>query len=83
MYKKLINSCQQLANVDLNQINCKELAKNFLNIPVILIYSRKDKFVESSDSMKIFNQITTNYKLFIDCNVSHSQPRPIEKINKI
>lgn len=83
IFNKMKVSCKQMARIELDSINTAELAKNFPNLPLIYIYSSKDEFISSTDSMFIFSKLRTEFKLFLDCQVSHNQNRPEEKTNKV
>ena len=72
-----------MARIELDSINTSELAKQFPNLPVVYIYSSKDEFISSSDSMLIFSKLRTEFKLFVDCQVPHNHKRPEEKTNKV
>ena len=83
IFDKMKTSCRQMARIELDSINTSELANQFPNLPVVYIYSSKDEFISSSDSMLIFSKLRTEFKLFVDCQVPHNHKRPEEKTNKV
>ena len=70
LYQKMKQDCKTVAKIDISEIDCAEMATKFPNIPVVCLYSKRDKLVTSSDSMAIFGKLKTNYKLFVDCKVN-------------
>jgi hypothetical protein len=78
-----VAQCKSVAQIDIETLNSVQFAKEFPKIPVIYLYSRKDEFVESSDSMEIFNKLSTDYKFFVDCNAKHNEFRKDDKIQKV
>lgn len=83
IYTKLVQQCLNKANVNIKSMNCAEFARNFPNIPVIYLYSKRDEFVECSDSMEIFDKLSTNFKYFLDIQAKHNESRKLDKICRI
>ena len=83
IYSKLVQQCKDVASVDIKSMNCAQFASNFPNVPVIYLYSKRDEYVECSDSMEIFDKLSTNFKYFIDCQAKHNEARREEKIKRV
>lgn len=83
LFKSLMESCRQMAKVDLTSINCKKLAESFINVPIVYLYSKRDEMVVTSDSMKVYGSLSSHFKIFVDSNVKHNQKRPEKKIKKV
>lgn len=83
IYSKLVQQCKDVAQVDIDSMDCAEFAKDFLNIPVIYVFSKRDEFVECADSMQIFGRLSTNFKFFIDSQAKHNEARRPEKIERV
>jgi hypothetical protein len=64
-------------------LNCAQFAKHFPNIPVVYLYSRRDEYVGSSDSMEIFGNLSTEFKYFIDSQAKHNECRRNDKIKRV
>ena len=75
--------CKKKAKINICEINCARLVREFPNIPVIYMYSKRDEFVNCSDSMEIFKNLRTDFKLFVDCQVKHNESRTDEKIKRV
>lgn len=83
IYSKLVAQCREKAQVDIDSLDCVQFAKDFPRVPVICLYSRRDEFVECSDSMEIYNALATHFKYFLDCNAKHNESRKDDKIARV
>lgn len=83
LFGNLLRSCRKVAQVDLNELNCKKLAEGFINVPTVFLFSKRDKLVRPADSMKMFGKLTTDFKVFVDSGVRHDQRRPEAKIRRV
>lgn len=83
IYSRLVEQCKQVANVDIETLDCSQFAKGFANIPVVYLYSTRDEYVEASDSMTIYDSLSTTFKYFINSQAKHNEARRDEKIEKV
>jgi hypothetical protein len=83
LYSKLLESTKQKVDINLDALSTKKYAERFLNIPVVVMFSKKDKFVKKNELIQIFKKMKSNFKTMVDCEVPHDEPRPKHVIQKV
>lgn len=83
LFKEIVDQCRKKLNLNLKEIQSSDYARNIGNIPIVFVYSSKEKYIKYEDSMKIFGLLKSRKKKLFDCELEHSSYRNEEVIKKI